>query len=623
VSSLRILLLTDRDWTTPADDEDRDVVRDQAGEWGAAGHEVTVLARHRRGVPRTEEPSKNLQIRRAGGRFSVYARAALRSWRKAGKETDVVLEVVDRVLFLTPLWWWLDAPQVTLVRHVHGDEADHNGLRARIGAIAQRTLIRLFYGHHAFVVLSEESAKELEGLGVPTTAIHRASVGPSKSSALLPVLEATADAERSRLRDALRQSQTGAAAGLAVATLTNNAIQLIFTIIFTHLLGASGYGALAALISVFLIMMVAGQSVQVAAAREATLGTLGNHAEQRLTLRRWVRTLAIATVVLVIASALLREPLSHLFGVAEHPWAAAAVFPTGSLWLLLSLQRGMLQGLRAYASVGYSLVGEALGRVVVGLVLVGLGTGVTGAFLGTPLAFALTSFFLYFTLNKHLGAPLEIKRRTMPLRNLVRDNRLPIFGLLLLALLQNMDVILARHEFDGTPAGSYAAAAVAAKAVVWVAIGVGLQVLPEAAKRAADGDDPRPVLLRALAVLAVVAIPAVAIFALVPKLLLGVVFGKETEIASGALPVLGLAMTLLAIAYLTVQYLVALGEMRFIPILVVLALIEPFLLLKGNFDLTNYAVAVLGIQAVAASLIFLLGIKTKERHSGAPEPAPA
>ena len=534
-----------------------------------------------------------------------------------------MLEVVDRGLFLTPLWWWLTAPQVTLLHHVHSSATEQDGLRARIGARAQRLMIRLFYGHHAFITLTEQDALELEGLGVPRDSIHVASTG----SKLLPVLEKTADEERSRLRDALRQSQTGAAAGLAVATLTNNAIQLLFTIIFAKLLGASGYGALAALISVFLIMMVVGQSVQVAAAREATLGALGDDARQRLTMRRWAQTLVIATIVLFVVCGLARGPLSELFGVPEHPWAAAAVFPTGALWLLLSLQRGLLQGLRAYAAVGYSLIGEAGGRVMVGLILVAFGTGVTGAFLGTPLAFALTSAALVFVLNKRLGPSVDTTAKTTPLRNLVRDNRLPIFGLLMLALLQNIDVIIARHEFTGDTPGAYAAAAVAAKAVVWVAIGVGLQVLPEAARRAADGDDPRPVLLRSLAVLAVVAIPAVTIFALIPRLLLQVVFGEEFTLASGALPLLGLAMTFLAIAYLTVQYLVALGEMRFIWILVPLAVIEPVVLLKANFaggsELTSYAWIVLAVQAVAATLIFLLGMKTKERHGGAPpEPLP-
>ena len=47
--------------------------------------------------------------------------------------------------------------------------------------------------------------------------------------------------------------------------------------------------------------------------------------------------------------------------------------------------------------------------------------------------------------------------------------------------------------------------------------------------------------------------------------------------------------------------------------LIPLAVIEPVLLLKGNFESTSYAAVVLGIQAVAAALILVLGMRTKRK----------
>ena len=75
-----------------------------------------------------------------------------------------------------------------------------------------------------------------------------------------------------------------------------------------------------------------------------------------------------------------------------------------------------------------------------------------------------------------------------------------MIGLFLVAVLQNVDVILVKHTIGGDAAGAYAAAAVAAKAIIWVAIGVGLYLLPEATRAARAGEDPRPVLVRALGV---------------------------------------------------------------------------------------------------------------------------
>ena len=194
---------------------------------------------------------------------------------------------------------------------------------------------------------------------------------------------------------------------------------------------------------------------------------------------------------------------------------------------------------------------------------------------------------------------------------------MPILGLFLLAALQNMDVIVAKHQLADDAAGSYAAAAVAAKAVVWVAIGIGLHLLPEATRRSAAGLDPRPVLLRALAILVAVAAPALLIFAVVPKLLLRLAFGPDLTLASGALLFLGAAMTLLALAYLTVQYMVALGETRFLWVLGVVALAEPLLLSATSPSIVAFAEIVLGVQCVVATAVLALGLRARARAAEA------
>jgi O-antigen/teichoic acid export membrane protein len=422
---------------------------------------------------------------------------------------------------------------------------------------------------------------------------------------------ARATADRPRMREVLRSSESGKAAGLAAATLVNNAIQLVFTVVFTRLLGATGYGTLAALISAFLILLVAGQSVQTAAAREAALDRLGHPDMLRATLRRWTQRLLIALVGLTAASILLRTQIAAAIGVPEAPWGAAAILPAGVLWMLLSLQRGALQGLRAYAPVGASIILEGLGRLVCALVLFAVGLGVTGAMLGTPLAFLLVALALEVVLHRRIGPVRLDGTPVRSLRSLLGDGLVPIVGLFLLAALQNVDVIVAKHELSPEAAGSYAAAAVAAKSVVWVAIGIGLHLLPEATRRAADGRDPRPVLLRALAILVAVAAPALAIFAIAPELLLRLAFGEDLTLAADALLLLGAAMTLLAVAYLTVQYMLALHETRFLWVLGVVALAEPFLLGAPDLGIVAFAAIVFGLQCVVASAVLALGLRAR------------
>lgn len=420
----------------------------------------------------------------------------------------------------------------------------------------------------------------------------------------------------------LRRIETRQAGGLAAATLISNGVQLAVVMVFTRLLGAGDYGSLAALMSAFLILLVGGQALQVAAARETALGHLGEGHQLEATISAWTRQLLAWTVVAAVVGYLLRAPLAHLIGVPEHELAAAAILPTGVLWMLLSLQRGALQGLRQYTAVGVSLITEALGRLVWGVLLVAIGVGVSGAFLAMPLTMALTAVGTTLVLRRRLGRP-EGAPAMRSLRALTAGAWAPIGGLALLALLQNVDVIVVKHRVGGDAAGSYAAASVAAKAIVWVAIGLALQLLPEATARVAAGLDPKPVLRRALVVGGAVALPALAVFAIAPTLLLRIAFGDSLTQADDALPVLGVAMTLLAAAYLTVQYMIALGNSGYLWALGVVAVAEPFVLAAGDFSLDSYALAVLVLQAIACAGVVLVSLRRRVPRPASATAAPA
>jgi O-antigen/teichoic acid export membrane protein len=401
------------------------------------------------------------------------------------------------------------------------------------------------------------------------------------------------------LRARFAGSQTVAAVGLAAATMVANLVAVAVTVVFTRLLGTEDYGSLAALLNLSVILFVPGLALQVAAAREGTLGRLGAGGELATTLQRWTRNLLAALAAVAVVSVFAREALAAVLDV-EQVWAAAAVPVTAGVWLLLSLERGLLQADRAYRAVGWSIVLEAVGRLAIGVVLVVIGLGVTGAYLGTLGALLTMATLLALVLHRRLGPPATTAP-PHPLRALARDAALPIVALTLVAALQNMDVIFARHSLPDDPAGVYAATTVAAKALVWIAVGLGMWLLPEAVRRGAAGADPRPVLLRAFALIGAVAVPALLAYAIVPRLVLGTAFGSEYESGDEILLVLGIAYALLALTYLAVQFL--LGMRRRGPLwgLAVVAAAEVLILLRMD-SLRGFAVAVVAIQAVAAAL---------------------
>src|SRR5829696_2391987 len=123
---------------------------------------------------------------------------------------------------------------------------------------------------------------------------------------------------------ALPDGGTRAAVGLAAATMAANAAGVAITIVFTRLLGTDGYGQLAALLNLMLILAVPGSALQVAAAREGARGRLGEGRELAGTFASWSRRLGAALAVATVAGVLARVPLADALNV-DATWAAAAV----------------------------------------------------------------------------------------------------------------------------------------------------------------------------------------------------------------------------------------------------------------------------------------------------------
>jgi O-antigen/teichoic acid export membrane protein len=404
------------------------------------------------------------------------------------------------------------------------------------------------------------------------------------------------------------RSDTGRAAGLAAAVMAANFIALAYTIVFARMLHSSGYGSLAALVSAFLILSVPGSALQMTVAREVSQAVAAGERYPAAGVWGWLTTLGGVAVVATIVSILCRDLIAHAVGVADLPWAASAAIPAGCLWLILSVQRGTLQGLQRYKLVGFSLVGEATMRLLAGLVLVAFGAGVTGAFLGTALSIGLVAGALTVPLLRAAGPHGEHHER--PLRQLLGRAWAPVAALALIAILQNIDVIVVKHVADKDDAGAYAAASVIAKGVIWVAVGLGLYLLPEAARRTRMGVDARPVLVRTLVLVVVVAAPAVLLYIVAAEPLLTAVFGEAYASGAGALPVLAIAMSMLACAYLSVQYLLALERASFLWALAVAAVAEPLVLQEIGSHLTAVAVGLLAVQAVLAAIVLSLGFRS-------------
>jgi O-antigen/teichoic acid export membrane protein len=161
--------------------------------------------------------------------------------------------------------------------------------------------------------------------------------------------------------------------------------------------------------------------------------------------------------------------------------------------------------------------------------------------------------------------------------------------------------------------------------LIWVAMGAGFYLVPEVSRRRAAGEDTRGVLLRALGIVLVCAVPVLLIFAVAAHPLLAIAFSHKRASASSSLLPLGAAFTVLAATYLAVQYMLALKRTWFLVAIGLIAAAEPVVLLQASRKPSGFAAVVLAVQAVGAAVAFTLALRGHANAGTAtavnPEPA--
>jgi O-antigen/teichoic acid export membrane protein len=416
-----------------------------------------------------------------------------------------------------------------------------------------------------------------------------------------------------------------AAVGLGAAALFANVVGLVFTVVLARLLTPAEYGSLAALVAAFLVVAIAGSALQITVAREVATEyehhdlALGAH------VRGWVRTLMLVLLAAVVVGVLLRKEIAELIGVGQaSEWGAAFVLATGVAWLLLSILRGVLQGLRGYRLVSLSIVGESALRLVAAVVLVLAGLGVTGAFLGSAASILGVSAVLLLAIRARLQATasgpgdgasdyslLALAQRTWP----------ALLALSLIALLQNTDVIMVKREAADAVAGAYAADAIAAKVIIWIAIGLGFYVVPESA-RLGESARSRAILAKVVGLILAAGAMMVVGYLVAGKLILELAFGPEYALESESLPILGLAMVMLACSYLITQYFLAIGRRGFLVALAVAVALQLALLAQVASVPLHAAQAMVGVNlALAVVLSTIVAFRRADPEPTTPESA--
>ena len=380
--------------------------------------------------------------------------------------------------------------------------------------------------------------------------------------------------ERGRPARVEAAARVGRLAGeqLAVAAgqLGAGAGNLAFALVAARVLAPEAFAELAAFLALYLLIHVPAGSLS---AGSALAPELAARAHRRALLAGLAAGAALAALSFPLGALLDLSPLLLL--------AAAAAAPTAGL---LALDRGRLYGLGRRRRVVARLLAEPAVRLTVGVALAAVAGAVGGAI--AVVAAGWAALAVAYLPPRASGIPVSGDRPSVRPAGAV-------VAFLLLAVVQNQDVLLANALLDGSEAGRFAVLSTLGGIAAFATTTVPLMLLPRA------GGEDRDALRAALAVAALLGLGAVAVVALSPQRLVGLVFGDRYASAGAVAVPYVLAMALLGVARVLVAHACANRRARR-----AIALLVPVALLHGAL------VVVLGDDAAGIALATLIATTT-------------
>lgn len=353
---------------------------------------------------------------------------------------------------------------------------------------------------------------------------------------------------------------------MLIATVGGGACNFIYQIMMQNLVPRD-VSEINTLLSILYIFVVPAGAIQNVLIRY----TAKYHAQGRDSSISWLlrRTMVFVLILGTMASI-------GLMVVLNIPEVSDALMLTSSVpivlvslavlfSLIMPIGMGPLQGLQRFTIYGVNYGGNYLLKLIVGVALVALGLGVSGAIGGVLVGILFGTMFSLFAVRRYILTPGEradsgeIWRFTIP----------TTVAALGFTILTNVDVILAALLMEKDPANYYTAASVLAKIILFLPGAMAAVMFPKVADLYAQRKETWKVLKTAFGITILISGLATAVFMLFPDFILHLLVPHNPYLVEIApvMQALAPAMALLGLANLFMLYGLATDGHAYIVIL--------------------------------------------------------
>jgi O-antigen/teichoic acid export membrane protein len=386
--------------------------------------------------------------------------------------------------------------------------------------------------------------------------------------------------------------------------LRNNAIYLtgsvlagflgyVFHFETGHLLGPGPYAVVASAIAALYVLTLPVIGLQLVSARYASLAAAKGRQHTvlpmllRITAYSLLGGLPVAALLIVLA-----PQVARFLNLSDPRIVYVLAF--GALaTLLVTVNRGALQGMRRFMALSANMVIDLTGRLAMAGALVAAGLGALGAVaaivFGPAFAYAQSFLFLRRTSPSTEGPDTS--------EGIGRYAVMATVASIGVNYLFSIDTVLAKHFLAAEAAGLYAAASVLARVVYFLGLSVTSVMFPEVATLHARNERHFHVVDLSLGLVGGVGVALITAYAVVPGLVL-LPYGSGFDGARPYLAFFALALTMLATANLLINYFLSMARASFAAPLFAVCALETVLIglfHNGIWQILRDVLASLGV----------------------------
>ena len=404
---------------------------------------------------------------------------------------------------------------------------------------------------------------------------------------------------------------------LFLGTVLVSFFNYVFHFVIGRLVSVKVYGEAESLISFIAIISVFSTTLAMAATRYVAKCKVEENKDGCREIRNYLNKKVLKYGLPIFLVAVIWTPLVGNFLNIENNFSLVLIWFLMLLSFFSAVNSGVFSGWQKFRYTSLTGVLGAIAKLISGIILVKIGfalNGIVGSFvIASVIAYFASTMIIKYVILKKKDDGEKICDIAVDFQSIKRYI-LPVFvGNLAIAIMCNIDMILAKHNLDAITAGQYGALNVTSK-IIFFGTGIIASVLfSMSAERSHKGNSAKPILKIALALVSLASFVATIIYFFYPKLILSILYGSKYQEVSSHLGWFAIAVSLFSIANVIFQYLLSIHKTKISYALIVVAAALMGLLFLYGSSIAAIITIVIFTQLIAITMgVFYLFQKEKK-----------